>query len=845
MIKRSLLIAAGVALAFGANAETLSPQEALQRATASETGARKLKSTIQPTLSYTAKTLKGDAAIYVFNTRDNKGFMLVGADDVAMPMLGYTDSGNFDPDNVPPQLQYWLDEYAAEIAHAKEHNIKSSQTGLTFPSDWNEIAPLMKTKWAQGNPYNKYAPQLNSRLCPTGCVATAMAQVMNYWQYPTIGEGKISYASYYSNTNYLPLSMYFDEQEFDWANMLPTYQNVNATEAQINAVAYLMKACGYSVQMQYNASFSGTQSQRIAIALMNNFKYHEGINSEDRLKYTATEWNQLVYDQLKIGPVIYSGNSSLGGHCFVTDGYDGNGYFHFNWGWDGMCDGYYLLSALNPTQQGTGGFYGGYNFDQSIITGVQKPNDVPVIPQEVTMTIDGTVKGSMTGNRLEFQITGAADPALANNSIYSFQPVFGVELTNVKGEGEPIYVEIVTGSRDVFNPGSYLSIATNPTFKLRANLPATLDNGTYKARLVCRPYADQNGWRHMNIAPQNYDYVYVTKSISSWSVENFEVKRFNITSAKIVSPLYYNNPFIIEFEMENPYDMELSQSVVPYLYLNGIEQYSGESWTLTLLPNQKETVRLNCTFQRANNANTPTTSNPIDFTLTVEDLIAGTTYGDFGTVTMRRSSTNASLRSMGMKIENAKSSGLEEGLGMVYDMPKGTPIELSIDLICSGGFIASPLTAVIYEFDPGTKQALGTVYEQEFNDLVYLSSNETTTATTTIPFKEFDSGKMYQLSVFYSKSNTRALLGSLIFAESAGIGGILPGEDGLALVYNGQAINAITNASGVNISVYDLSGKLLRSVNGNELDTQDLNGGVYLVKATDSNGCSAIRKIAK
>ena len=201
MIKRSLLIAAGIAIALGANAETLSPQQALQRATATEKGARKIKATIQPTLSYTAKTLKGDAAVYVFNSADNQGFMLVSADDVAVPMLGYTDSGTFDPNNIPEPLQYWLGEYAKQIAYAKENNIKTSEIGLTFPSDWKTIQPYVKTKWGQNTPFNRFTPVLNNKQCPTGCVATAMAQVMNYYQYPEIGQGKVTYSYYFTSTS--------------------------------------------------------------------------------------------------------------------------------------------------------------------------------------------------------------------------------------------------------------------------------------------------------------------------------------------------------------------------------------------------------------------------------------------------------------------------------------------------------------------------------------------------------------------------------------------------------------------------------------------------------------------
>lgn len=846
MIKKSLLFLAAAAVAFGVNAEPLTPQQALERAGSVEAGGRKLKPSGQPTLSFTAKTMKGEPAVYVFNNTDKRGFLLLSADDIAVPVLGYTDSGNFDPNNIPPQMQYWLDEYAAQIEYAKSINLETKDMGsLNFPSSWTPIAPLIKSKWGQSAPFNQETPVIGNSQCPTGCVATAMAQVMNYWQYPEIGDGRITYSYQYSNTETKTNSMYFDQQPFEWENMLLNYEKGTYTEAQAAAVAYLMKACGYSVQMNYYPTFSGTQSEYVATALVDNFKYNPGTNSVQRLAYNASEWNELVYTQLQNGPIIYSGISSLGGHCFVVDGYDGNGYFHFNWGWTGMCDGYYQLSALNPTQQGTGGFYGGYNFDQSIITDVKKPTGEPTQEVEPLMSIIGSLKATATNSTLNFSIEDAASPSIANFSIYSIRPTFGTEITNIDGSGEPIYIQAASNINTTFRPGTFYSIKEQKGFYMRVLMSSTLADGTYKVRLVWKTSANSNDWKYFSIAPQNYDYVYVTKSGNSYTVENLDVKKYSITEAKITTPLFYNNPFEIQMTMENPNDVELSQSVVPCLYLDGKKQYSGESWTLTLMPNQTQTVTMNCTFQRENNGSTPTTGNPIDFDLVLEDQVSGTPYGNYGKVTMKRSSASASLRLNEISIDNAVESGPLGDLAFVYGIRNIYNIGLSVTVAASGGFVASPLTAVIKEYDSETSTALGTVYEKDFENMVYLESGNSASESTILKYEDFDVSKIYQVSVWYSRNNTRVQLGAVLVAASSGVQEVLAGGEGVALVYAGNLVKAVSNSNVISLEVYDSAGHLVRSINGDETNIQDLASGIYVVRAVDATGHTSTLKIAK
>lgn len=234
------------------------------------------------------------------------------------------------------------------------------------------IAPMLGgIRWNQGDPYNALCPVITStgKRTMTGCVATAMAQVMMYYNYPASGQGATSYTS---ETHKFQLSSDFSKVAFDWANLTGTYSSTS-TAIQKNAVATLMYNCGVAVNMNYDLS-SGAQTKAMAEAMRKYFKYDQNLELYSRNYYTRDEWSNLLKSELNAGrPLLYAGYSRDGGHQFVCDGYDANGFFHFNWGWGGSSDGYFQISALDPSEQGIGGSSGGYNGGQSIVVGLQKP----------------------------------------------------------------------------------------------------------------------------------------------------------------------------------------------------------------------------------------------------------------------------------------------------------------------------------------------------------------------------------------------------------------------------------------------------------------------------------------
>ncbi len=374
-----------------AMAEDVTPAEALKQATqfvqnriASGQHSRRAAGT-PAQLTQTAKV----SGLYVFNVDNSGGFVIVSNDDRTEPVLGYSDSGTFDPDNMPENMRAWLQGYADEIAWLKEHpdaavstSRRSGDASIKTP-----IAPLLETKWNQGTPYNNLCPYYledeygnilaysveyvddDYEHCATGCVATAMAQVMKYHKWPTAATATIDgYTWGKANINLPGLG----STTFDWANMKDHY-NSNTVDVG-DAVSTLMKYCGYSVQMEYGPS-SGSNTELVASALKNYFDYSSTVTYVSRSFYTYANWIEMMYHELSQGrPVVYGGSSTGGGHEFVCDGYQGEDYFHINWGWGGMSDNYFKLSALDPDAQGIGGSSSddGFHFGQDAVIGIQK-----------------------------------------------------------------------------------------------------------------------------------------------------------------------------------------------------------------------------------------------------------------------------------------------------------------------------------------------------------------------------------------------------------------------------------------------------------------------------------------
>lgn len=290
-----------------------------------------------------------NAYYYVFNDKKNGGFVLVSGDERTEDIIGYSHTGFFDTEDLPSNVSWWLNGYMQILESLPQQEAKGNEHEIARRSSANgenskaTIAPLLKTKWGQGAPFNDKCPLVNEEPCLTGCVATAVAQVMKYYGLPT--SSKATYK--YRTLTHRILMPALPATEFDWNNMLNEYDEESPYAAK-ETVATLMLYCGCVLSMDYTPEGSGADSTPVCDAMEYFFNYDEGIRKVYRKNYDAQAWEELIYNELaKAYPVYYSGRNDNNGHAFVCDGYD-NGFFHINWGWSGLYDGYFKLSILYP-----------------------------------------------------------------------------------------------------------------------------------------------------------------------------------------------------------------------------------------------------------------------------------------------------------------------------------------------------------------------------------------------------------------------------------------------------------------------------------------------------------------
>lgn len=331
-----------------------------------------------------ARSIKGVAtssdtpAYYVFNAENENGYVIVSGDDRTEEILGYATNGSFDMDNMPENVKAWLQGYTEQIAMLETY-VPQQQNAAQYTSQWTAIAPLTKTKWNQSAPYNNQCPLHDGERSVTGCTATAMAQVMKYHEWP---KDKTKSVPSYKTTTFKFTVPSLSATTFNWDGMKNTYNNGEDG----SAVAKLMRYCGQAIKSNYSKLSTEAYTSDVVIALQEYFGYDQNIEMTNLSFHTISEWETIIYNELKEArPVYHAGYSMGGGHAFVCDGYDGNGMFHFNWGWGGSYDGYYKLALMNPGTGGIGsGSSDGYSYGQEIIIGIQPPTGEAAKPKYFT-----------------------------------------------------------------------------------------------------------------------------------------------------------------------------------------------------------------------------------------------------------------------------------------------------------------------------------------------------------------------------------------------------------------------------------------------------------------------------
>lgn len=783
MYRRLTFFAIGAIATLGVVASPISPDQALARLKGN--GAMKAKGISQGNLRYLSTIeLSGETPMaYAYENASGEGFVLLSADDLAYPVLGYSDSGKLDINNLPPQLVSLLSDYASEIEYARLKGITPSEGNLNpvSASGKERIEPMLKSKWDQGAPYYNDCPTVGSRHCYTGCVATSMAQVMYYFKYPEVGEGSKTLTV--NGANY---RLNFGDKAFDWANMLDSYVSGAYNDVQAEAVAYLMKACGFSVNMQYGTDASGTTSHYVSAALKNNFKYDPNLTYETRLSYSATEWDNKIYNSLKGGsPVIYNGNDSSIGHSFVCDGYDGNGYYHINWGWSGMADGYFMLNALNPQALGTGGGAGGgYNFLQGAVLNIKKPTGAAVNPQNPTFSVYGLLGvDSMTKDAVGNYVVGVG---IKNG----YGPFAGWrndgESTlscNIGGIFYDASGNVVATSQGKF--GGMNNIRLEPgsiyaeTVKVTIPVP-TLANGDYRMVVATRLNTVQGAdWTPVTVPYAYPDYVIIHVENGIVKGESVENPRLKVTDFKMNGKLFYGRGAKVSFTMENTSDYELTEAVT-VLLASGVDvKFRSSDVLVTVAPHS--TVSQDWTLPLYPQTGQTIVTKDTEFDLYVYNDLTNQSYGNFGKVTMQPNPGDPSISAKNISIPDSESEQVEM-LGQKFSIlavKNQDHFDVNLTLRVSRGYFDYDVVADIAELAPNAtapNQTI-TVKDQIFSEYIELNAGEEKNLTIPVSFPQGKADKIYYIKLKYFTGSAEKSIASIRFKVSGNSGVEIIGVD--------------------------------------------------------------------
>ena len=476
------------------------------------------------------------AAYYVFNANEG-GYVIVAGDDRAPAVLGYSENGIFDDQDMPEAMQSMLDGYVAQIA-ALEQGVKAAPQ-LT---SGNAITPLVQTEWSQGNPFNLLLPTLSSgKRAVVGCVATALSQVMNYWQWPerpTCPLPAYTTSSLNINMPELPVA------DFRWDLMKNNYETDDTGSEGAMAAAMLSQYCAQAVKMDFHDGSSGAPTSSVPNFAAAYFDYDPGAHMESRENYSTQGWADLIYGELSAGrPVIYSGSKKDGGHAFICDGFDGNGMFHINWGWNGQSNGYFVLNVLNPDEQGTGSASGAYGYimGQGVIVGFQPNkggiNNIELTASNVTLN-SYTDTRSATNEAFTFRVTGA----FFNYTSDTLAVRMGFGLFKDDGMIKRLY----SGYHDALRPAYYITQSDK-----ELKLGEGITSGTYRIMPMCCEMG-KSDWRPCAGADRNYIEVTINGNECTATCHGSAgTPNYTINNIAVTGNMHNNRPVNMDVNMTN------------------------------------------------------------------------------------------------------------------------------------------------------------------------------------------------------------------------------------------------------------------------------------------------------
>lgn len=826
---RQAIAALAVAATLSATASPLTPAEALARLGNDGADRAPARVRVAPRLVSTVNTSAGVPAVYVFDAASGPGYMVLSADDCVAPLLGYSDEGSLSGDALPPALEWWLGEYSRQIEWMAARGLSAASRSR---ADRAPIAPMLTTEWDQGAPYNSQCPRYGTQRTYTGCVATSMAQVMNYWKYPAKGRGSITYQS---ETLQKRLSLDFSLRKFDWDNMLPVYIDDSWNQTQADAVGYLMKAAGYAVHMDYGVDSSGALAMNITEALTRYFDYDPNITYALRACYSLSQWEEMIYNNLRdCGPILYGGGSYIGGgHSFVCDGYDGEGYFHFNWGWTGMSNGYFSLDVLDPYSLGAGGgFGGGYNFTQDAVLGIRPPTGKPAEERPVTLVQQGSLIGAVEGNTLTISLNGQADPMWVNYNPATLHIEFGAQVTGSDVSAPVSKVLAVTDKVFTLKSGD----GTGPSlFTMSADLAsAGLPDGSYKVSVVIRSTdAEDAAWVPVIPAWGYAGEFVLTKAGTAYTVDNTPYDQLAVISSKVIGGLTYGLANRFEITVANLSDVELSRGFAPCVIYDGKAVMLGESVLLTVPAGGQVTREWTTPLYLLDNQFD--CDRNILVTLMYMDE---TTYGMYGTgsslpVVLKPNPGVPQLITAAPKVLNATVTvaDIDGEQHDLYVCDDRRDIQVSAAVTLVQGTFAYPMYACVAS--PSQENPSQIALDTYAGHTVFFDkAGETIDFTTSVVFPQAIPGQIYRILMGYSYGSNLIQIGPEIAYFRIGSTGVEDvAADSPVLGLCGRTVSA--SDPDALVEVYSVAGLRVAAGTG-AADVSSLIPGVYIARCNES-----------
>lgn len=758
-------------------------------------------------------------SFYVFNKSENNGFIIVSGESETREVLGYSDNGAFDINTAPCNFKAWLDAYDASVKNIRLNGAVGAVRAEAGESgDYPDaVAPLLgNITWGQEDPYNMLCPMDNraGKLSATGCVATAIAQIMKYYEWPAKGKGSNTYIS---DDLGIELSSVFSRHNYDWTNMTDTYDK-NSTEEQKQAVALLMSDIGIACNMNYSATASGCQSTEAGLALKDHFYYNNAIQIYEREYFTTEEWHDMLKKELSESrPVYYSAVSMGGGHAFVCDGYDSDNLFHINWGWDGNSNGYFDVTVMDPYSQGVGAGSGGYSMEQYILTDVQKSTGDDPEPAEVirlTMPLTTNVTTVQKGQNFTIGF------GMRNYGLQEMMPRFGFALY----QGD---TQLSVLASNEFGTGLAWGFGHNE-LTLDVSIPTSTEDGDYRIYPVYRN-RNMGDWHIYKGKVGCRDYLDLTVSGNDVTIHSGETGYSLVLDGDLeYTKLYAGSAAQFSLKLKN----------------EGTEEYVGVLAIYAQSPSLG-----NGYFLREGIVVKPGE---------VLDLTKSTRIGcPAGTYTMRvlydRDRTGVLYdltNSQSVDVKNPTDVTLrllDDVAPVNAEIERGDELEINVNIKSEGGVYYNRLLAFVFDED---KNNVFTFYRD-----VFLEEDEETDVVLSSVLN-LEPGK-YEVDIWGLKpTNNNEYLrptgGSHICKFTVLGSGVDEVADAVS-VYPNPAVDVVNveNAGGIDrITIYSLEGRLCMDVvaggeKSTDISVAGLPSGTYILKVENQDGVFTDKLIKK